>query len=76
MDTDTYQEPFVHRALLIHAHVQIQGYHFWVKKPLSQRLLEAMLRECSRRYCYLHLVPVPSQANCYWSLLEIGQWPR
>lgn len=74
VDAATYQEPLVHRALLIRTHVQIQGYHFWVKKPLSQRLLEAMLRQCSRRYCCLRLVPIPSQASCYWSLLETGHW--
>lgn len=75
VDTATYQEHFVHKALLIHTHVQIQGYRFWVKKPLSQRLLEAMLRECSGRGCCLCLVPVPSQ-SCCWSLLAIGQWAR
>lgn len=60
-DVATYQEPFVCRGLLIHAHVQIQGYSFWVKKPLRQRLLEAVLREGSRRYYNLHLAPGPSQ---------------
>lgn len=73
-DVATYQEPFVRRGLLIHAHVQIQGYSFWVKKPLSQRLLEAVLREGSRRYCNLHLAPGPP--SCSWSLLEIRQCTR
>lgn len=40
VDTATYQEPFAQGALLIRERVQIQGYHFWGKKPLGQRLLE------------------------------------
>ena len=58
VDASTYQEPFVHRALLIRTHGQIQGYHLWVKKPLSQRLPEANAEGAQQE------VLLPSPCSC------------
>lgn len=61
----------MHKALLICTLVQMQGYHFCDGEPLTQRLLEAMLRECHRKFCCLCFGPISSQPICSKLLLEI-----